>query len=1076
MVWFLVTWGSLVVLVSAALLGFYLYNRVDEEIRAHVERLLSEQYPDLHIAVRSARLVEREGFEILGVSVSDPTMEAARGQLAYCEKMIVRCRPRVEDLVQGRLEVRTITLRDVAIRATCSEEGRWSIERLLEIPAPVGAKRPTIHIENGVIEIVDPRTVPLRLFTLRDINLHLTPQEDAGADAGASAKPVGGAGSYTLEGSFAADQLKRCEIAAVFELASSRWAANLHLSGLELSPALYQLLPRGIVSDSTMSLLVNLQARSAVDLSLRQTESGGEIEYRLAGKLSGGRWTDPRLPLPVTDLAADFELDNGSARVHSCQAAYAGASLRMQASSHDPASLVAWRCEGFIDSLNVDERMAELLPPSMLAQWEKFRPVGLADIAFNVSHDGRRWRPELELQCRGIALRWEKFPYPVTGLRGGLQYRDDSVKFDLVSEDEGPAVQVWGEIQHPGEEWRGWARAKSLGPMPISRELLDANRPTARRIVGAFGPQGWITFMASAERPADGDGEVAKEIQIRLVKCSIRHESFRYPLQQISGQLKMKNDVWQFYDLEGRNDSAYVKCSGSWDARRANAALELEFIATDVPLEDELRDALSPAAQETWRDLQPRGTLDHMRVVVRQRAGGGKPDVELTAQKWVRSEHAEARSITLFPKPFPYRMDDVTGTFTYRNGQVWFRGVRAHHGPTTVAVDGESRVAEDGQWMLRFDRAMVDRLQLNDDLVSALPRGLKRVATDLRRTALMSVDGSVEFSGRHGAATPLNARWHVLVDLDGGHYRNGIELNEIVGGVRLEGESEGEQFRCRGELGVDSLMYRGVQLTQIEGPLWIDNQRMLMGAWAQSADGERPPRRAMARLFGGQVEADLQVLPASHGQFDLQASYTGCALNRIITELSTQPSRSEVKGSVSGVVQLSGTQLGTNTWRGGGAVRLREADMGELPAVLALLRTLRTGSQDRAAFDSSDVVFRIQGDHLYFDRFDLRGDSLTLKGVGELSLDRDVKLDFYTVMGNDDNYLPFVKPLLGEASRRFLQIRVMGKLDNLQMEREVLPGLNESLQQFFPEESIRSGPPQRPPALGALRRWRQLTR
>ena len=69
-IWSLITWGLLLALLSAAIIGFYLYNRVDEEIRNHVETLLAQQYPQLEISVRSAKLLELEGFEIRGISLA----------------------------------------------------------------------------------------------------------------------------------------------------------------------------------------------------------------------------------------------------------------------------------------------------------------------------------------------------------------------------------------------------------------------------------------------------------------------------------------------------------------------------------------------------------------------------------------------------------------------------------------------------------------------------------------------------------------------------------------------------------------------------------------------------------------------------------------------------------------------------------------------------------------------------------------------------------------------------------------------------------------------------------------------
>ena len=63
----------------------------------------------------------------------------------------------------------------------------------------------------------------------------------------------------------------------------------------------------------------------------------------------------------------------------------------------------------------------------------------------------------------------------------------------------------------------------------------------------------------------------------------------------------------------------------------------------------------------------------------------------------------------------------------------------------------------------------------------------------------------------------------------------------------------------------------------------------------------------------------------------------------------------------------------------------------------------------------SDVDFQIQGDRVYFDRIDLKGEGMTLKGRGEMTFNRVVDLQFYTVVGRDDSRLPIIGPVLAEG-------------------------------------------------------------
>ena len=106
---------------------------------------------------------------------------------------------------------------------------------------------------------------------------------------------------------------------------------------------------------------------------------------------------------------------------------------------------------------------------------------------------------------------------------------------------------------------------------------------------------------------------------------------------------------------------------------------------------------------------------------------------------------------------------------------------------------------------------------------------------------------------------------------------------------------------------------------------------------------------------------------------------------------------------------------------------------------------------NKTAFNNSDIDFRIQGDRLYFDRLDFKGDAITLKGNGEMDLDRNLNLEFYTLVGRDEVRVPVITPMLGLASQQLLLIQVAGTLEHPELNKKAFPGLNDTLKQLFPE-------------------------
>ena len=116
------------------------------------------------------------------------------------------------------------------------------------------------------------------------------------------------------------------------------------------------------------------------------------------------------------------------------------------------------------------------------------------------------------------------------------------------------------------------------------------------------------------------------------------------------------------------------------------------------------------------------------------------------------------------------------------------------------------------------------------ELMDVLPAGIRSGVRQLGYAGPVSLQGTAVLRG--GAGLPLTAGWDVVLDVESGTLRNELKLDEMHGAVRLTGEKTANDFYCRGELEIDSLMCRGVQVTQIRGPLWLDSRQMILGSRA----------------------------------------------------------------------------------------------------------------------------------------------------------------------------------------------------------------------------------------------------
>jgi hypothetical protein len=133
---------------------------------------------------------------------------------------------------------------------------------------------------------------------------------------------------------------------------------------------------------------------------------------------------------------------------------------------------------------------------------------------------------------------------------------------------------------------------------------------------------------------------------------------------------------------------------------------------------------------------------------------------------------------------------------------------------------------------------------------------------------------------------------------------------------------------------------------------------------------------------------------------------------------------------------------------GEGAVHIRDANIYELPLLINLLKTLRTGDPNKTAFNECNVAFKIRGPHVTLDKVDFLGDVVDLYGYGETDFNQNIKLIFRPEVFLRDYHVPFVKHLVGQTSQNSWQMYVDGTWTEPLVHSEAFPGFKQLLQQI----------------------------
>lgn len=1043
-------WLLCLFLVTAllALAGLYVIQaKLDEEIRAHIETKFQEHYADLLVSVKSARRLPRGGLEVRGLSIAAPNPQGSPTLLAHVDELLVDCDASLTGLLSEDRDVRQVILRRLLLHAERDSVGGWNTSMLLPLPQ-FGTKPPPMRVESSIVAIRDPAVAAP--WVLKNVDLQLNPVPPF---------PL-----LNVKGSFQSDMLGRVQFGGDVDLPNGVWSVRGQSRNLPVSAKTIDRLPAEL--GQLVRPLRSFDGLCNLDYSISSKSSSNlPFAFEVAGKFAG-RVDDQRLPLQNVRIA--FRAKEEGLAIESATASLGQAELRLSGGRSGWQQNGPLQLDLGVQRFLMTPSLRSALPATWRVIWDRFAPEGLVDASGKFGFDGRQWRYDVDIDCRGCSFAYDEFPYRLKGAEGRIHFENALLRVDNVrAQASGRTVQIDGFLNNPGPAATGKIEVVAREPIPIDERLISAlggtatrpGRPAAQKAVASLDPHGKISAYGIF-RKVSPDQPFQKDVRIGIHDCSVVYDRFRYPIYGINGSLRMLNNSWTIERLEGVHDSGLIQCRGGWTAdARSGLNLSLHFDAADVPLQDELRDALTPAAQNVWKQLRPRGTVDQLLVDVDYRSLGKQLDVRVNAHQRDPSQNLAGRSITVEPTWFPYRLDQVRGEFKFANGVAHMTGVSARHGPTKVRFDGEIQHSN-GDWKLTLRDLHATRVFATHELVDALPAALGAAVAKLNVEGPLSIDGGISLMGTRGGAMPHSSDWSFQIDLENGRLRCGTTFDHVHGGVFLQGKHGPRGLVGRGEVEIDSVFFQGIQLTQVRGPMALNQNVVMFGERVTPRAGEKRP--IVAHTLGGTLGLNARY---SFGDrtFEVGASLHDGDLGAILRE--TTSGQHNISGRALGTIALTGTDRGLHTLNGRGDIQLRQADIYELPGMIRLLKLLRIRPPDETAFTSSDLQYRIEGDRIYFDRIDFDGDAISLEGRGEMDFNRVLNLTFDTSVGRDDNQplSLILRPFLKEAGKRLMLIRVTGPIELPDVEPVPLPELNEGFQQVFQENAR--------PARTATRLW-----
>ncbi len=1059
-------------------MGGYLYFRLDDEIRRQVERRLADFYHDFNVHVGSARFDNDRGISITKLTITQKVPDGTSQPVLGIDEMYMAGKLRMDQLVTGQLQIEEMSVRGAKLRLVRQTDGQWNARALLPLPH-FGKCAPRVKIEDASATIEDASNSAAKPWAISDVNLQLTPAQSA-------ATADGDAKRFQLEGT--TTSLPAKQIFVKGEIGTSDGCFDLTLSavGLEISPELLANLPG---PNPAKFHGADFSGRANLAVRLSRAAADAALGWSASMKLDRGRIAHPMLPEALTDITLVGHADPSRLVIEQLSGNLGSARVAVALDRAGWMETAPLGLHAKVAGLMIDERFRAGLPESYARMWDRFKPKGLVNAEVRLAFDGKKWSPVLTADCCGIMLTdAEKFPYMLEQTTGRVEYHPaengapDRLRLDLTGVGGGRPIKVEVDLTHVahaepegatmetgvaadeksqtgsvhsagyrGRLTRGGADSQhpvgyikvSGTDVPIHEQLLAAIPDKAQALTRSLQPQGLVDFefRCAWKDLAQPRPNVTQDV--RLKDCRIQFDRFPYPLQHVTGLATANNWHWKLENIEARGvtDSTIVKCRGEANPAATGTGydVELNIDAWDVPLDDTLKLSLTPPGQQAWNELRPQGHIDFT-AHAKKLADQVEPIIEVAL--WPR-----AKSVSIEPRMFPYRLEQLDGRVAYQRGRVDCQKITAQHDRTLYSADSAIwQGAPDGSWQFGLANVTAGRLALSPDLLSAMPAGLRSTIERLQPSGTFGLDNSNFSISKSPQAENFAAAWDVSLECQQAAIQGAMPLRGITGGIRLVGRSDGRSAITAGELGIDSLICKDMQLTNVRGPMWSDSAQLLFGEPACKQQNQ-PPRRLTADAYGGSLATNVEVLHGDNPTYKVDSHVGGVSLARFMSERLGGPN--DMSGTVSGTLVVSGTGHSNETLSGSGEMHVVDANIYELPPLVAMLKVLSNRTPNSTAFNRCDAKFTIQGEHVKFDVLNLLGDAVSLYGKGETDFNHKLDLTFFTLIGPAD--IPIWKTLAGHVSQQSLQIKVAGTFEHPETSRKALPAMNDMLDHFQSE-------------------------
>lgn len=693
------------------------------------------------------------------------------------------------------------------------------------------------------------------------------------------------------------------------------------------------------------------------------------------------------------------------------------------------------------DNMILDAGLYAALQPGRKRLWDAFKPRGVVGVDYRLTRTSPTQKREYaSVKLQHVAATYERFPYPLEELTGGLYFDNESIIAEgLVSRAGGRWIKVDGKITHRDTGNPIYYISVDGNDIPLDAVLAKALPEHYRKLYEQFDASGVAGVRAKVFTTGDANdvGAISFVADVSARMVSLKSQKLPVALSNASAEISITPESLSVQKLTGQYGDSPVSLSGG--ARLSEGALpqvQLKARAEGVPLDEKIVNLLPGPLKEHVAAFDPRGRVN-LAIDVRRLADRESPDYTIAV---------ECLGNSIKHQRFAYPLRDIRGNLTISPGKVVFDRIEATPGAAS-AVDPQSTIRLDGRLDLTdgsdfgsFTLA-ARNVPFTEDFSAALSGGLGQMYCDTAPQGSFNLDLKIP---RISKVAEDDKR----IDFTGKASLNAHDLHiagpaaELCGDVNLEGSysTRAGLTAARMELDAQRLTIRGKSITDLRGEIVFDpNAR----TWSAPS--------FVGTCYEGRVAGDLELRSEDESelQYALRAVFHRVNLQQFLAAGKTSGVAESDYGS--GIMDASlclGARVGDGSSRIG-SCRVDVADMrvGKVSPIANFLSVLQLNEPSDYTFDRMLIESYLKRDTLMIQKLDMSGKNVAFAGSGTLNTSSNQVNLTLTARGRRvATAKPGVLESLAEGlGGAVVRMEVTGKADNPYVATKTLPLIEDSL-------------------------------